>query len=83
LSQTNSSPYKGVHFSKYSSKRTDFTGRYDGPGPGEYDVTEPVHVDVEHYHMKNLMADKKPELNVPRYPENILKSLEKEVGVAD
>lgn len=28
--------------------------------------------------MKNF-ADKKPELNVPRYPENLIKNVEKEV----
>jgi hypothetical protein len=37
-----------------------------------------VQVDVEHYHMKNL-SDKKPELNVPRYPDMFLKTIEKEV----
>ena len=74
-----SSPYKGIHFSKYSSKRTDFSGKQDGPAPGDYDIVESVRVDVEHYHMKNLAMDKKPELNVPRYPDNILKSVEKEV----
>lgn len=72
------SQYKGIHFGKYSSKRTDFGGKKTGPGPGEYDTIEPVHVDVEHYHMKNF-TDKKPELNVPRYPENLIKTVEKEV----
>ena len=72
------SQYKGVHFSKYSSKRTNF-GAKAGPGPGDYDTVEPIHVDIEHYHMKNL-AEKKPELNVPRYPEAMLKNTEKEVG---
>ena len=76
--QMQQSQYKGVHFSKYSSKRTNFAGKSEGPGPGEYDTIEPIHVDVEHYHMKNN-ADKKPELNVPRYPEAFLKNVEKEV----
>jgi hypothetical protein len=72
-----SSQYKGIHFSKYSNKRTDFTGKF-GPGPGEYDIAEPIYVNVEHYHMKNV-AEKKSELNVPRYPEALVKKLEKEV----
>lgn len=74
-----SSQYKGVHFSKYSSKRSSSFGAKPGPGPGDYDTVEPVQVDVEHYHMKNL-SDKKPELNIPRYPEMILKNIEKEVS---
>ena len=69
--------YKGVHFSKYSSKRSNFNPK-DGPGPGEYDVAEPIQVDVEHLHMKNTI-DKKPDLMVPRYPEMMLKNVEKEV----
>lgn len=70
------SQYKGVHFGKYSSKRTNFISQKDGPGPGEYDI-EPVQVDIEHYHMKNL-AEKKAELNVPRYAEALVKHNEKE-----
>ena len=50
------------------------------PGPGEYDVMEPVSIDVEHFHMKGTM-DKKPELNLPRYPEMLAKSVEKEVNL--
>ncbi|CAF1031534.1 unnamed protein product [Brachionus calyciflorus] len=72
----NPSQYKGIHFAKYSSKRTDFSGKA-GPGPGEYDTAESVLVDVEHFHLKNL-NNKKPELNVPRYPEIVLKTVEKE-----
>lgn len=75
-----SSQYKGVHFGKYTSKRTNFAqSTKAGPGPGEYDI-EPVSVDIEHYHMKN-MQEKKSELNVPRYPENAIKNAEKEVGL--
>lgn len=71
------SQYKGVHFGKYSSKRTNFSNpKLPGPGPGEYDI-EPVQVDIEHYHMKNL-AEKKAELNVPRYSEALAKHNEKE-----
>lgn len=70
--------YKGIHFGKYSSKRSEFTGKL-GPGPGEYDVINPVQVDVEHYHMKNA-AEKKTELAVPRYPDTLIKTIEKEVS---
>lgn len=72
------SHYKGVHFGKYASKRTNFGGKTQGPGPGEYDI-EPVTVDIEHYHMKNLQ-EKKAELNVPRYSEALVKANEKEVN---
>lgn len=75
--QQNNSQYKGNHFAKYSSKRTDFSGK-QGPGPGEYDTSDTVHVDVEHFHMKNF-TNKKPDLNIPRYPEVLVKNVEKEV----
>ena len=75
------SQYRGVHFGKYSSKRTNFADAHRaGPGPGEYDI-EPVHVDIEHFHMKN-MAEKRAELNVPRYTEALIKQTEK-VGLSD
>lgn len=71
------SQYKGAHFGKYTSKRTNFSNpTKTGPGPGEYDI-EPVQVDIEHYHMKN-MAEKKAELNVPRYSEALVRHNEKE-----
>lgn len=71
------SQYKGTNFGKSSSKRTNFAGNSEGPGPGEYDTMESTHVDVEHYHLKNSM-DKKPELNLPRYPEALIKNVQKE-----
>ncbi len=71
------SQYKGVHFSKYSSKRTEFLSKI-GPGPGDYDTIDPVYVNVEHYHMKHT-GDKKAELNVPRYPDALLQNIQKEV----
>jgi hypothetical protein len=75
------SKYKGVHFSKYSSKRTDFSSK-PGPGPGDYDITEPsIRLDVEHYHSSKkgpIDTNRITELNIPRYPEMILKNVEKE-----
>ncbi|CAF0962416.1 unnamed protein product [Adineta ricciae] len=64
--------YHGVHFGKYSSKRTDFAGK-TGPGPGEYDPSDPVKLEVHHMNMRAV--DRRPELQVARYPENILKSV--------
>lgn len=72
------SQYKGVHFAKYASRQAMLNNK-TGPGPGEYDIAEPVRIDVEHFNMKNVMIDKKPELNIPRYPEVVTKTVEKEV----
>lgn len=68
--------YQGVHFSKYSSKRTDFSGK-TGPGPGEYDPSDPVKLEVHHVNLKSW--EKRPELQVARYPENVLKIAAKDV----
>ncbi len=73
-----SSDYKGVHFAKYAPRQWNQIPKASGPGPGEYDVIEPVKIDVEHYHMKNNL-DKKPELNIPRFTEMITRTVEKEV----
>ncbi|CAF1227660.1 unnamed protein product, partial [Didymodactylos carnosus] len=67
--------YHGIHFSKYSSKRTDFVGK-TGPGPGEYDPNDPVKLEIHHINMKTW--DKRPELQIPRYPDNLLKIATKE-----
>jgi hypothetical protein len=65
-----------VHFSKYASKRTNFAAK-TGPGPGEYDTIDPVHVDVLHYNIK--LNEKKPDLVIPRFTEVVIKNAEKEV----
>jgi len=70
--------YHGVHFGKYSGKRTDFVGK-TGPGPGEYDPNDPIKLEIHHINMKTW--DKRPELQVARYPENILRTATKEVRV--
>ncbi len=68
--------YHGVHFGKYSSKRTDFAGK-PGPGPGDYDPSDPIKLETHNINMKTW--DKRPELQVARYPENILRTATKEV----
>ncbi|CAF3707078.1 unnamed protein product [Rotaria sordida] len=67
--------YHGVHFGKYSGKRTDFSGK-TGPGPGEYDPNDPIKLEIHHINMKTW--DKRPELQVARYPDNLLKTATKE-----
>ncbi|CAM2711420.1 unnamed protein product [Rotaria socialis] len=67
--------YQGVHFGKYSSKRTDFSGK-SGPGPGDYDLNEPFKLEVQHMNLKQW--DKRPELQVPRYPDVLLKTVAKD-----
>ena len=69
--------YQGAHFGKYSSKRTDFSGR-EGPGPGEYDPNDSVRLEIQHMNMKIL--DKRAELKIPRYPEVMLKTVVKDVS---
>jgi hypothetical protein len=68
--------YHGVHFSKYSGKRTDFGGK-PGPGPGDYDPNDPVKLEIQHVNLKSW--DRRPELQIPRYPENVLKIAAKDV----
>jgi hypothetical protein len=70
------SVYKGIHFAKYSAKRTDFSGNSSNPGPGDYDTSEAVKIDVQHYNIKN---ESKTELLIPRYPEAHILNVEKEV----
>ncbi|CAF1535012.1 unnamed protein product [Adineta steineri] len=67
--------YHGVHFGKYSSKRTDFAGK-TGPGPGEYDPNEPIRLEIHHMNMKT--TERKHELQVARYPESVVKTATKE-----
>lgn len=69
--------YHGIHFGKYSGKRTDFAGK-TGPGPGEYDPNDPVKLEIHHINMKTW--DKRPELQVARYPDNLLRTATKEVS---
>jgi hypothetical protein len=73
-----STNYKGIHFAKYAPRQLNQAAKSSGPGPGEYDVIEPIKIDVEHYHMKGNQ-DKKPELSIPRFTEMITKNVEKEV----
>ncbi len=68
--------YHGVHFGKYSSKRTDFSGK-SGPGPGDYDPNDPIKLELRHMNLKTL--DKRSELQIPRYPETLLKTAAKNV----
>ncbi|KAL4240507.1 Sperm-tail PG-rich repeat-containing protein 2 [Mactra antiquata] len=67
--------YKGVHFGKLTSKRSDITGKA-GPGPGEYEPYIEVQMKPE-----NLNAipeeSKRYEANIPRYHEAIVKDTEK------
>lgn len=70
--------YQGAHFSKYSSKRTDFSGKM-GPGPGEYDPDDHVKLEVHHVNMKSW--GKRSELQIARYPENVLKIAAKDVPI--
>lgn len=67
--------YQGTHFGKYSSKRTDFSGR-EGPGPSDYDPNDSVRLEIHHMNMKSL--EKRSELQIARYPEMMLKTVAKD-----
>jgi hypothetical protein len=46
--------------------------------PVDHDVTDPIKLEIHHINMKTW--DKRPELQVARYPDNILKTATREVG---
>ena len=59
--------YRGTHFGKLTSQRTDFKGE-EGPGPGSYDPFKgkekaPIDIIIEEQRKKTLDSD------VPRYHE--------------
>ena len=73
--------YKGVHFGRLASKRTDFGGK-DGPGPGEY---EPYKASTElivenlnnpEGHIDHTRFNSK----IPRYHEWVTKEEERKVS---
>lgn len=69
--------YKGVHFGKLTSKRTEFGGK-TGPGPGEYEPYAEMQLRPENL---NAIKEEQPryEANIPRYHEAITKEVEKKV----
>lgn len=69
--------YKGVHWGKYSNKRTDFGGK-EGPGPGEYNPTGSNGSRAEHQHIRDEDR-KKYDARIPRYHEWVVKEEEKKV----
>ncbi|XP_018423132.1 PREDICTED: sperm-tail PG-rich repeat-containing protein 2 [Nanorana parkeri] len=67
--------YRGVHFGKYSGKRTEFQ-KCDGPGPGEYDIDQESALHYENVNSKKE-DKKKYEPFIPRYHEVIVLQEEK------
>lgn len=67
--------YRGIHFGKLSSKRTDFGGR-GGPGPGDYEPYRDVAARAEN---ANIHEEDhvRFESRIPRYNEAIVKDVEK------
>uniref|UniRef100_A0A8D2L3M6 Sperm tail PG-rich repeat containing 2 n=1 Tax=Varanus komodoensis TaxID=61221 RepID=A0A8D2L3M6_VARKO len=67
--------YKGVHFGNLTEKRHEFKPR-EGPGPADYDVIQESAV---HYENVNIRKEdqKKCDLYVPRYHEEIVLQEEK------
>ncbi|KAK6187746.1 hypothetical protein SNE40_005703 [Patella caerulea] len=67
--------YKGVHFGKMSSKRSDFHGKH-GPGPGDYDpYIEPL-VKAENTNLHEEET-KRYDARIPRYHEVVTLEEEK------
>ena len=48
-----------------------------GPGPGDYNPSDNVKLEIQHMNLRLL--DRRPELQIPRYPENVLKQASKDV----
>lgn len=71
--------YKGVHWGKYSTKRTDFAGKA-GPGPGEYDPQYDITLRAEHLNLRDEEKSKKFDAKIPRYHEWVVKEEEKKVS---
>ncbi|XP_075057610.1 sperm-tail PG-rich repeat-containing protein 2 [Mixophyes fleayi] len=67
--------YRGVHFGKYSGKRTEFQN-LDVPGPGEYEIDQESALHYENVNSKKE-DKKKYEPFIPRYHEVILLQEEK------
>ncbi|XP_063773651.1 sperm-tail PG-rich repeat-containing protein 2 isoform X2 [Pseudophryne corroboree] len=67
--------YRGVHFGKYSGKRTELQN-CDVPGPGEYDIDQESALHYENVNSKKE-DKKKYEPFIPRYHEVILLQEEK------
>uniref|UniRef100_K7GDB4 Sperm tail PG-rich repeat containing 2 n=1 Tax=Pelodiscus sinensis TaxID=13735 RepID=K7GDB4_PELSI len=67
--------YKGVHFGNLTGKRGEFKAQ-EGPGPGEYDITQESAL---HYENVNIRKEdkKKYEPYIPRYHEVIVLQEEK------
>ena len=72
--------YKGVHFGRLASKRTEFGGK-DGPGPGEYEPYKAVaDLVVENLNNPEGMGDRtRFDSRIPRYHEWVAKEQEKKV----
>ncbi|XP_067944512.1 sperm-tail PG-rich repeat-containing protein 2-like [Watersipora subatra] len=68
--------YKGIHWGKYSTKRTDFSGKA-GPGPAEYDPQLDITTGMEHLNLRNEDRSKKFDAKIPRYHEWVVKEEEK------
>ncbi|XP_062430948.1 sperm-tail PG-rich repeat-containing protein 2 [Rhea pennata] len=61
--------YKGIHFGNLTGRRCEFKPP-EGPGPGQYDLTQEVALRYENVNIKN--EDKKRyDLFIPRYHEVI------------
>ncbi|XP_019408881.1 PREDICTED: sperm-tail PG-rich repeat-containing protein 2 isoform X2 [Crocodylus porosus] len=73
---TNSSKkYKGIHFGNLTGRRSEFKPQ-EGPGPGEYDITQESAL---HYENVNIQKEDKKKYDpyIPRYHEVIVLQEEK------
>ena len=71
--------YRGVHFGRLASKRTDFGGK-GGPGPVDYDHYREVQVKAENANIHDEETAVRYEARIPRYNEAIVKETEKMVS---
>ncbi|XP_029453344.1 sperm-tail PG-rich repeat-containing protein 2 [Rhinatrema bivittatum] len=69
------SKYKGVHFGNRTEKRAE-SRKYEGPGPGEYEINQKTAVYYENVNIKKDDS-KKNLLFVPRYHDVVILQEEK------
>lgn len=72
--------YKGIHWGKMRSQRTDFSGK-EGPGPGEYNPA--IDCTCVGYLVNEDGAEIKYESFVPRYTDQLVREELKQVCAAD
>lgn len=70
--------YKGIHFGRMTSKRTDFSSARIGPGPGQYEYKSSIVINSDN---SSSAEKRKPELKIARFTEKIVQDEERRVSI--